>query len=354
MVVKFLQANNGDSILISFVDEANQNRNILIDGGTSATYQYKDKKTSKILPGDLKKSIENLKKINQKIDLLILTHVDDDHIAGLLKWFANDESAKNMIGEIWFNSGRYIFQHFKTEEIKTNLVDLKLVDGTDTSIKDGVKFEDYIFNNKLWQGELITAPMKIPRFGIEFNILSPTFEKLKPLLYKWEKEHPDSLTSKKNDYNFSIEDLISKDEFKEDDAVHNGSSIAFLMTYKAKNMLFLGDSHPSEIITNLSILLGKEKLPLAVEFVKLSHHGSKFNTNYDLLKLITCNNFIVSSNGKIHNLPDKQCLARIINYNSSANIYFNYKEKISEIFSQKDHADFKLFKALETSDFIIQ
>lgn len=28
-----------------------------------------------------------------QVDLLVLTHIDDDHIAGILKWFEGDENA---------------------------------------------------------------------------------------------------------------------------------------------------------------------------------------------------------------------------------------------------------------------
>lgn len=40
MKVKFLPAFNGDSILITFMDNENQERNILIDGGTPKTYDF--------------------------------------------------------------------------------------------------------------------------------------------------------------------------------------------------------------------------------------------------------------------------------------------------------------------------
>ena len=107
MKIKFLQAFNGDSIWISYT-KGEEHVNILIDGGTSTTYSYKDKKDGKIKPGDLKVIIEELKSKNQKLDLVILTHIDDDHIDGFLKWFSNDELAIQSIKEVWFNSGKTI------------------------------------------------------------------------------------------------------------------------------------------------------------------------------------------------------------------------------------------------------
>jgi hypothetical protein len=43
MKFQLLQANNGDAIHLKFKDESGTSRNILIDGGTSKTYTYKNK-----------------------------------------------------------------------------------------------------------------------------------------------------------------------------------------------------------------------------------------------------------------------------------------------------------------------
>ena len=59
MKIKFLQAFNGDSIWISYADDGG-NKNILIDGGTSATYSYTDK-NKKYKDGALKLLVESLK-----------------------------------------------------------------------------------------------------------------------------------------------------------------------------------------------------------------------------------------------------------------------------------------------------
>ncbi len=52
MKIKFLQAVNGDSIWVSFQNGEGLHKNILIDGGTSTTYSYKDKKDGKTKDGD--------------------------------------------------------------------------------------------------------------------------------------------------------------------------------------------------------------------------------------------------------------------------------------------------------------
>ncbi|MCD4680800.1 MAG: hypothetical protein K8S00_10475, partial [Bacteroidales bacterium] len=77
MKIKFLQADHGDSILVSF-DENNIRRNILIDGGPGTAYKEKDRRTGRYIAKTLQKELARLKNNNEKIDLLILTHVDDD------------------------------------------------------------------------------------------------------------------------------------------------------------------------------------------------------------------------------------------------------------------------------------
>ena len=105
--IRFLKAFKGDAILISLF-ENDTPRNILIDGGEAGTYSDDDNE-----PGELKEVIDNIKKKRQKLDLLILTHIDDDHIGGILKWFEEDEKAFEWIEEVWFNSGGLIAKVLK-------------------------------------------------------------------------------------------------------------------------------------------------------------------------------------------------------------------------------------------------
>lgn len=346
MRIQFLKAFHGDSILISFNDSQGNTRNILIDGGPSNTYQYEDKRTRHKLPGDLKLALDNIFKLGQKIDLLILTHIDDDHINGLKKWFEDKNCSKDLVGKVWFNSGNLIAQYFKTSENNQNEILLNLKKSHDTSVTQAISFERYLIDRDiLWESNLIKAKEILTEFGIEFKILSPNLDKLSLLLKKYKKEKINYLTSKKdNDYKYSISELIKKDQkekFLEDNSETNGSSIAFILTYNSENFLFLADAHPSMIIESLNHFGYTEINPLKAKLVKVSHHGSKYNTNNELLKLINSENFIILTNGDIHNLPDKQCLARIITLNSDVNLLFNYPERAEIIFLDEDKKNFK-------------
>lgn len=353
MKIKFLKAFNGDCIWLSYSDSEGVPRNVLIDGGIGNTYTMKGKK--KLQNNELFEAIFQIRSTNQKIDLLILTHVDDDHIGGVLKWFKNDTSALDLIEKIWFNSGRLIKEFYETEVEAEydNSLELKISKSTNTSIKQGGKFEDFIESKTgLWDRRIIKAGDAFNYLDLTFKILSPDDEKLKLLLGKWEKEEPITpKTSKTNDYHLTLQDHVNLDSnFIEDSAVHNGSSIAFILGFGAMNYLFLGDAHPSVVTSSLREFGFNEDKPLQCEIVKISHHGSKSNTHGELLGIIDSRKYFISTNGDKHSHPDKRFLARLIANKPICEIYFNYPERIDKIFQEIDYAQYPNFKALAFSN----
>jgi hypothetical protein len=74
MKIQFLKAFNGDSILLSFVDEEGTNRNVLVDGGTGRAYQYKNKK-GKPEAGALQLAIQEIHKKEESIDLWLVSKI---------------------------------------------------------------------------------------------------------------------------------------------------------------------------------------------------------------------------------------------------------------------------------------
>lgn len=349
MKIKFLKAFNGDAILISF-NENGIKRNILIDGGMPATYEKKGK-NGKIEYGELKETVEKIRRDGEKIDLIILTHVDDDHIGGVLKWFEKDKEAHKLIGKVWFNSGRLISEYFDEQEIVENLLEIP-DESTLTSIGQGVKFEDYIEEKGIWDRSIVVALEYFEYLGIKFKILSPSPDKLKLLLGKWEKEKPESLdtSAEKNDYDLTLRQHIERDKFKEDTAIHNGSSIAFIMTLDKKNFVFLADAHPTVVADSLKAFGHSKEKPLKAELVKISHHGSKANNSAEILELIMTNKYVISTNGDKHAHPNKQFLARLASVNGECEVYFNYPEQIERIFSEDDYTEFPNFKPTSTEN----
>lgn len=130
----------------------------------------------------------------------------------------------------------------------------------------------------------------------------------------------------------SVENKLSESVKKSENDILNSSSIAFLAEYKNKKILMLGDAHPEIVSAQLKLLLGKQGIKkIDVDIVKISHHGSKHNTTKELLGLINCNRFIISTDGsRPYNHPDTETISKIImnaieNKSSKVYLYFNYK-----------------------------
>jgi len=356
MDIKFLKANNGDSILISFQDIEGIKRNILIDGGMPQTYYNSGQNSN----GELYSTIEEIKTKGESIDLLVLTHIDEDHIGGILKWIESDEEAHQFIQKVWFNSGKTIAKYFNEKENEDLSVYLDIFRTTETSVRQGKNFEEYIEHNNIWDKEIVKSRKTIDYKGFKIDILSPNDLLLEKLLKEYKKsKHKYFTKGSKNDWSTNIVDFIKQEEksnfqFDKDNSVTNGSSIAFLLTFKEKIFLFLGDSHPDVIVTSLAELGYNKINPIIVELLKISHHGSCKNTTYELLEVIKTNNYVISTSSESHNHPDKRTLSRIINKNPNATIYFNYDEVRKYIFSKKDYEDFPYFYAKNTSEYTIE
>lgn len=354
MNIKFLKAFKGDSILLSFTDNENIERNILIDGGTGSTY-FENKSRMK---GELYSIIELIKSKNKRIDLLILTHIDDDHIGGILRWFAKDQGAFKLIDKVWFNSGKSIAKHFESLENEELELTLDIFNDTFTSVKQAKKFEDYLTEKNIWDKKIILQGQTSEINGLKIQILSPTNKKLEKLLKEFKKPKDNYFTSgEESDWNILLSDFITEENSKEykfdvDDSVPNGSSIAFILTFNEKNYVFLGDSHPTDIIESLTDLGFSKEEPLISELLKVSHHGSCRNTNKELLEIIKTDNYIISSDGTSDNLPNKRTFSRIVNQNPNATIHFNYEKLPGYIFSDKDREDFPNLKTNSISEYI--
>ncbi|AWK43900.1 MBL fold metallo-hydrolase [Photorhabdus laumondii subsp. laumondii] len=341
--LKVLKAKNGDCILLSWENNG-VTRNILIDGGKSSVY-----KTGP-LKGELYKTLKLIEERNERVDKLILTHVDDDHIGGILNGFRSGELLISLCDKVWFNSGKLIKEAFDSDVLPENELELERINVQDgkTSIQQGVSFEKRISELGIWENWLIESGYTCEFFGAKITVLSPKREDLARLLCKWEKEVPQSITSgKKTDYGKSLEELNLNDKFLSDKSIHNGSSIAILFEYNNHKILLLGDAHDGVVCDAISSLKDEQgqnissSNKLKVDYIKLSHHGSEFNTSARFLNLIDCKNFIISTDGSSHELPNKKTIARIVKNVDNANIIFNYPTLLNRIFSVKEIEELK-------------
>ncbi|MBD1260631.1 hypothetical protein HZY62_08530 [Maribacter polysiphoniae] len=354
MKIKFLKASNGDAIYINLLDKNDQPRNILVDGGREATYFDRVRRN-----GPLKRVIDDIKYRKENIDLLILSHIDNDHIEGFLKWFEQDKKAPDFIKEVWFNSGEAIARYLKKP--KNDDLDLFLADGSNvlTGVDEGIEFQKYLEKHNLDRDGIIKAGLEWEGFGLKVNILTPTHKQLENLLEHYQEKTGDiKYTAAGNDWHKNLSDIISEEKnpsfrFRQDRSEKNGSSITLLISYRNKKVLLLADSHPSEVCAALKDFGHSKENAVKVEFMQVSHHGSKANNNKELFELVDTQNYIISTNSSGHGHPHKSVIARIVSKNPKATIYSNYETVANNLLTEQDKADFPQLQVKLISKFQI-
>tara|TARA_R110002051_G_C8763001_1_gene502010 strand:+ start:1731 stop:2783 length:1053 start_codon:yes stop_codon:yes gene_type:complete len=326
IIVRVLKANRGDCILVTHEGPSGV-FNLLIDGGTAQTFRHGPRQR---YSGALCDALDELRDQGQSVDLAILTHIDDDHIHGLIKAFEEPGYLAKMVRSMWFNSSRLLTQHFNIPEIPENNIMLA-DDSPETSAKQGKDFEKLLDRLECKRAPLIMAPQEHEIGPFKLIILSPDEKQLEKLLHKWPVEEDSGETSAHvNDYHLSLDDIWADDEFESDSSVYNGSSIAFILEAEGKSMLFLGDAHDEVVTSNLRRLGYSAANKLKLELVKLSHHGSQYNTSSDFLSLVDSPRYVVSTDGSRHGLPNKRTIARIIK-STSGKAAFNYENLIERL-----------------------
>ncbi|MCZ4289006.1 hypothetical protein [Hoeflea alexandrii] len=79
--------------------------------------------------------------------------------------------------------------------------------------------------------------------------------------------------------------------------------------YGGKTALLAGDAHGEALEASIGRLTGGGRL--AVDVVKLSHHGSHGTLPPSLLAAVDCDSFLVSTDGSRHDYPDREAIARV-------------------------------------------
>ena len=328
--IELLPANQGDAIWIEYGKKGNQRR-ILIDGGPIGAYPTLVDKLNKLPDGD------------KRVELLVVTHVDTDHIEGIIRLLAQKRSNWPIEPEdIWFNGWR----HLKKSE---------MLGGREGDFLSALisrrAFEEWnkAFNRKA----VIVEPEKpLPvvtlEDGMKLTLLSPDPKRLQDMADKW-ADDVEKHGLEPGDIDAAWEQLVEitkyhpeegllggpknfadelKKQLKTDQSLANGTSIAFFAEFEGKSCLFLGDAHADIICESIKKLIPIGQTRLKVDAVKLSHHGSRHNISEDLMKLIDAKHFLVSTNGSIHKHPDKHAIAAVIQWSiRKPTLWFNYLTK---------------------------
>lgn len=355
--IKLLPAEYGDCIIISIGDI---NRyNLLIDGGLAKTYQEY-----------IAIELQHIKASDQKINLMVCTHMDNDHIGGLVQVLKN--TTPNLIENVWYNgflqviSSKFYSQKENDFTYRDNrILETIISQGTlsdaeqEVGINEGMSLgvlieERKIPLNAIAKGQAICSELIRGRKEISKNIFATILGPSKCNIMEVEDFWKKDMVSR--NYMFRVSDKIKLTEAFEyqleriksvysgerlkisgnedlekyigdlkeiDDSIVNKSSISFILEYENKKYLFLGDAVIDEILL--------ENIENAVGFkyhfsaIKLPHHGSRYNITHEFIRRYTADEYYCLTNSKKYGHPDLEVLATIICNNSKfKRVVFNY------------------------------
>ncbi|SDQ38552.1 Metallo-beta-lactamase superfamily protein [Pseudomonas sp. UC 17F4] len=311
--VRAIQVEHGDALLVSY-GTAEHPRHLLVDGGPS--------ESSKTLLSVLEKAcVDGI----LKLEALVVTHYDLDHIQGVIE-LLEKLPPWLQIEDVWFNG----YHHLGASDA----LGAKEGDALSALIRNlGLPWNKYfkkggadnVGRAVMQNSDAVNLPG-----GLEIRVLSPDQSGLSALNRVW--KNPAIPPPEPEDM---PRDVLGRDDswppgefsatrvhlFTSDRSVSNQSSIALHITFDSKHVLLAGDAFADVVTAGLQL-----NGPSVENFdlLKVSHHGSKGNTHMNLLALIGCKRFLISTNGKSHKHPDHELIERLVANGRSPEIIFNY------------------------------
>ena len=305
---EMLPARQGDCLWISY-GPSRSPHHLVIDGGPEK---------ARVLLSQVEHELKQADNGSLHIDLLVVTHVDNDHIGGVLELFENFPDGLT-IGDVWFNAYRHLLPPDKLGPAQGERLS--------KALKKLVARSKLSWNQAFDGGPVVIAeqgelPVRKRHDGLKLTLLRSDPAQLAKLAKVWKTVVEEEMRPKKDEEEGAADRLGRKDEwppdlvklakarFQQDTGEANGSSIAFLVEYDGTRVLCTGDAFPSRILEPLDRFEGDGRLKLAA--YKLSHHGSKKSNNSDLLNKVSCERYLVSTNGSYFGHPDAEAMARVL------------------------------------------
>jgi len=317
MKLHVIQAEFGDSLLLQYGTAAAP-RFILIDGGPKFTFTR-----------SLHDSLKTIIAKPRKLDAVMLSHVDEDHIIGLLDLVAElrHQAANGLdvtltIAELWHNSfartvdpGGGIQSRLRTilgasgaaQQMQVASASFLGI-GEGNSLRLAALAMGLPINPGFTDDLIIVDTAGAPRnFGnLSLQVVGPTQTNLDELADDWKTwldTHEDEILSGGDPFAMT----------NSDQSVPNLSSIMVLAKADGKTILFTGDGRSDHLLTGLRTagLLPAAGGSLHVDVLKLPHHGSNRNITKAFFKTVTADQYVASANGKDDN-PDLTTLIWLV------------------------------------------
>lgn len=358
--LKMYPAKNGDSFLVNA-----DGTYILIDAGFPSTYQD-------FIATDL----AQLARAGGRLDLVVCTHIDTDHIGGLLEFFSLNGTPDKRgikVDAVWHNSLRSLpppaalpdglHDRMVLEAVRrrgfqgvVTLSPNPISARQGSSLAKLLRQYGYTWNSGAGTSCISEggSPVSLPN-NVSVQVIGPTAARLEELRDLWLRE------VRKLGYKGSSQpsDLVDDayevwcatvplpfvpraspiaanssrrlaEVYTPDASISNGSSIALLIFTENTRLLFLGDAWAEDVVDRLKALQATAS-PLIFDAIKVSHHGSLHNTSEELLSIADSPCFLISSDGSRHGHPDFEVLAEIVDRPApfKRHLFFNYETAAS-------------------------
>jgi Metallo-beta-lactamase superfamily len=309
--VRIVQAEFGDCFLLEYGNSTDR-RFLLIDGGPPTTFER-----------HLESELESITSAGGHLDLIMLSHVDNDHIVGLLDLMArlrgdsaNGSSPLIATNGLWHNSFSKTIDVDNTLEPRLRAAAANAAAVSIQSTVNGIgEGNDLRLNasalgipiNQGFPKDLVCVddnPTPVTLGNLTLTIVGPTRANLDELQRDWEEwveNHEEA--------------VATGDPFvmaNSDRSIPNLSSIMVLAEADGKRMLCTGDGRSDHLLKGLlqaNLLDGDGALH--VDLLKVAHHGSDRNATRKFFQKITADAYLVSANGKDGN-PDTATLIWIV------------------------------------------
>ncbi|MDQ7249748.1 hypothetical protein [Dongia sedimenti] len=356
------RARKGDCLLLHFGSKADPGL-ILIDGGPASVYTPHLKPRIAAI-----RAARKLKKEDPlPVDLLMVSHVDDDHIRGILDLakdlIVEDEAHRPLplsVLSFWHNSfdniigkdPKELTASFKSspfgaaskdgalpkeatidaddpsleeEEITSNLKVLASI-AQGAALRAAAKKLGFLTNPEN-DGKLIVAsdessPVEIAE-GLTFTVIGPMLPEIKAL----QRQHDEWLKELKKAGKTPEQALAAY----VDKSVPNLSSIVVLAEADGHSMLLTGDARGDKILEGLELLeLVEQGGTLEVDLLKVPHHGSSNNLDDDFFERVIAKHYVFSGNGE-HGNPERESLEMLLAARGNADYAVHLTYPIDEI-----------------------
>ena len=325
--IEALPAEQGDCLLLRYGSKTAP-RLMIIDGGPGDVYWPTLAPRLQELKADRKLS----EKSALPLDLVIVSHIDDDHIGGILELMDEIAEAKDnraplpyRVGGVWHNSFDEVIG--TTPEVLESSISAKFGAASTAeavlarrpelahdaamilaSVAQGRRLRDAVKKlrtplNSAFDGKPAMLDGADPKRiidmgdGLEFVVVGPMQSQLKKL----KKKHDDWLKKNKK----SRKDAEATLAAFADGSAANLSSIVIHATCAGKSMLLTGDARGDFIEEGLLAagLMSKKK-PYVTDVLKVPHHGSDNNVTEGFFQNVRATHYVFSGNGE-HGNPER-------------------------------------------------